>query len=107
MGFGGGSLLIIYLTSYLDTPQKEAQGINLIFFIPSAIYSVINYSKDRIIDKDIAKSFIAWGIFGVASGYLIINFIPAEYIGKIFGCLLIIIGTKDLLSKNKTENTAD
>lgn len=107
MGFGGGSVLIIYLTSYLNTPQKEAQGINLVFFIPAAIYSVIKYNKDKLIDKDIAKPFILWGIVGVGIGYLIINFIPTEYSGKIFGVLLIIMGLKDLLSRKKAENTAD
>lgn len=107
MGFGGGSILIIYLTSYLNMPQKEAQGINLIFFIPSAIYSVIKYNKDNLIDKKIAKPFIFWGISGVAIGYLIINILPTDYLGKIFGCLLILIGLKDLLERKKSENTAE
>ena len=34
MGFGGGSIFIIYLTLFENLPQTLAQGINLIFFIP-------------------------------------------------------------------------
>ena len=37
MGLGGGAVLIIYLSVFTDMPQLEAQGINLIFFIPIAI----------------------------------------------------------------------
>ena len=33
MGIGGGSVLIIYLTTVLSLEQKAAQGINLVFFI--------------------------------------------------------------------------
>lgn len=101
MGFGGGSVLIIYLTSYLNTPQKEAQGINLLFFIPCAIYSVIRYNKDMLIERNIAKSFILWGIIGVAIGYGIMNLIPTEFLGKIFGGLLILMGIRDLLPTKK------
>lgn len=107
MGFGGGSVLIIYLTSYLDMPQKEAQGINLMFFIPCAVYSVIRYNKDKLIVKDVAKPFILWGLIGVAIGYLIINFIPADYLRKLFGGLLILIGLRDLFKRKKSENTEE
>lgn len=105
MGFGGGSVLIIYLTSYLNTPQKEAQGINLLFFIPCAVYSVIRYNKDRLIVKDMAKPFILWGIIGVAIGYGIMNLIPTDFLGKIFGGLLILMGIRDLLPTKKQRAT--
>lgn len=107
MGLGGGSVLIIYLTSYLDMPQKEAQGINLVFFIPIAIYSVIRYNKDKLVDFDTAKSFIIWGVIGVGIGYFIFNLIPTEYCGKIFGVLLIVMGLKDLFTRKKSEDTAN
>lgn len=104
MGFGGGSVLIIYLTSYLDMPQKQAQGINLLFFIPCALYSVIRYKKDKLIVKDIAVPFILWGTLGVAIGYGIISLIPTDFLGKIFGGLLILMGLKDLLIKEKQKH---
>ena len=37
MGFGGGSVLIIYLTSFLHMEQRQAQGINLVFFIEKCL----------------------------------------------------------------------
>lgn len=105
MGFGGGSVLIIYLTSYLNTPQKQAQGINLIFFIPCALYSVIKYKKDGLIDVKVFRKFVLWGILGVIAGYMLINNIPSEILKRFFGMLLIFMGIKDLFS-NKNNGTA-
>ena len=35
-GIGGGSLLLIYLTSFAALDQHQAQGINLLYFLPAA-----------------------------------------------------------------------
>ena len=35
-GIGGGSLLLIYMTSFAGVPQNLAQGINLLYFLPTA-----------------------------------------------------------------------
>lgn len=99
MGFGGGSVLIIFLTSFMDMNQKEAQGINLFFFIPCALYSVIKYKKENLIEKAFLKPFILCGLVGVAAGYCIINFVSGDFLRKIFGGFLIIMGIRDLLSK--------
>ena len=41
MGFGGGFVLIIYLTVFLNIDQITAQGVNLLFFLPVALVSII------------------------------------------------------------------
>ena len=33
-GIGGGSLLLIYLTSFAALDQHQAQGIKLLYFLP-------------------------------------------------------------------------
>ena len=35
-GIGGGSLLLIYLTAFAALDQHQAQGINLLYFLPAA-----------------------------------------------------------------------
>ncbi|MBQ9913378.1 MAG: sulfite exporter TauE/SafE family protein [Clostridia bacterium] len=99
MGFGGGSVLIIFLTSFMNISQKEAQGINLFFFIPCALYSVLRYRKEKLIDKKLATTFVICGLIGVVAGYIIINFIPGKLLRKTFGGFLILMGVRDLLSK--------
>ena len=35
-GVGGGSLLLVWLTAFSGLPQEQAQGINLLYFLPAA-----------------------------------------------------------------------
>ena len=56
MGVGGGGLLVIYLTAIKDIPQLAAQGINLLFFLPSAFVSVLLQLKELKNNKKHPKS---------------------------------------------------
>ena len=96
LGLGGGTVLIIYLTNFKKIPQINAQGINLLFFIPCAIVSVIFHSKHRLIKWKIALFIILGGVFGTLIGAEITVFINPMYIKKIFGFLLIYMGIKEL-----------
>lgn len=101
MGFGGGGILILYLTLYKNISQLTAQGINLIFFIPSAIFALILHSKNKLVEWKIALKFIAFGIIGLIIGYFIVSSIDENIIRKMFSIVLIVMGTKELLRKNE------
>lgn len=101
MGFGGGGILILYLTLYRNLSQLNAQGVNLIFFIPSAVAALIMHTKNKLIDWKIALKYILYGLIGVIIGCFAIRFIDEKIIGKIFAVILIIMGIKELFSKNK------
>ena len=49
MGMGGGTLLIPILTIFLSFAQLQAQGINLIAFIPMSIVAIIVHSKNHLV----------------------------------------------------------
>ena len=36
-GVGGGTLLLLVMTLFLGVDQRTAQGINLLFFLPTAL----------------------------------------------------------------------
>ena len=40
MGMGGGSVLILWLTLVSGVGQREAQGLNLLFFLPVGALSL-------------------------------------------------------------------
>ena len=101
MGFGGGGILILYLTLYRNIPQLNAQGINLIFFIPSAVLALIMHSKNKLINWKTAFKYILYGLLGVAIGFIALKFIDGKYIAKIFSVILIFTGVKELFSKKK------
>lgn len=100
MGFGGGSVLIIYLTTATDMPQKEAQGINLVFFVATALFALIGNAKKGLIDKSSLKSFIPLSLIGLVIGFLLLPIIPSKMLKKLFGGALLILGLKELFAEN-------
>ncbi len=103
MGFGGGGILILYLTLYKDMPQVVSQGVNLLFFIPSATLAVVMHIKNKLIDKKAALVYISYGLVGVALGYLLLNRLDDKTLRTIFAVMLIAVGAKELLFSKKKE----
>ena len=50
LGMGGGSVLILFLTLFLNLEQHIAQATNLLFFIPSALVCIILNTKKKLIN---------------------------------------------------------
>ena len=50
LGLGGGMILIIYLTLFAGVPQLQAQGLNLVFFIPIAAVSLYFHTKHKMVE---------------------------------------------------------
>lgn len=101
MGLGGGGILILYLTLFRDIPQLHAQGINLLFFIPSAVAALIKHNKNNLVEWKISKNYIFYGIVGLVIGYGIISVLNQDVIRKIFAIILMSTGIKELFFKNK------
>lgn len=107
LGVGGGMILIIYLTIFLNIPQLEAQGINLIFFIPIAILSVIIHTKNKLIEwKKVIPSIIAGLIFAIA-GVFLADYIGSPILRKIFAAFILLVGIKELFYKPKNSHQDD
>lgn len=104
MGFGGGSVLIIYLTLFANTDQLTAQGINLLFFIPCAILSVIINIKNKLVKYKVGAYLILGGAVGIAVGAFAVESIDKSLLSKLFGGFIFIIGLITLFQKPKTKN---
>lgn len=98
LGVGGGMVLIIWFTAVMGMSQLEAQGINLLFFLPIALLSVIIHRKNGLISfKELVPSIMT-GILGAAAGSFAAKLIGSELLGKIFAVFILVIGVKELLS---------
>lgn len=99
LGVGGGMILILYLTVFGGFDQLSAQGINLIYFIPIALLSVIIHSRNGLIRwKSILPALIAGTVFAAAGAF------AARYIGspglkKLFAVFILAVGVKELFYK--------
>ena len=96
LGMGGGTILIMLLNFFTGLQQHLIQGINLIFFIPTAIVAIIFDIKNKIIDYKISKILIISGIIGAAIGAKISFRIENTNLKKYFGYFLLIIAIIEL-----------
>lgn len=99
LGVGGGGVLIVFLTMFLEFSRADAAIINLLFFIPIALFSVIIYLKRKQIDIKKALLLIPTGLIGSAIGVYLSGVIQTTLLSKIFGGILILISVKTFFSK--------
>lgn len=101
LGIGGGGMLILYLTLFARVQQLEAQGINLLFFIPCALVALFLHAKNGLVDKKAALPAVFAGVLGVALGSLLAPLLGEELLRKAFAILLLFLGCYELLAKRE------
>ncbi len=105
MGLGGGAVLLIYLSLIKGTGQLKAQGINLIFFIPVAVLSVVIYAFKKQIKWKTVLLLAASGLAGAFLGVWLSEIIGGRVVAKIFGGLLISAGVWQVISAFKKQSS--
>ena len=92
MGLGGGMILIPILIM-LDIPQKEAQVINLMCYIPiSLIISLIN-AKKEFVNRNL---FLTYAVIGGIIGALLAINLKVGILKSALGIIMIIIGIMEI-----------
>ena len=99
MGVGGGGLYILYLTLILDLPQIQAQGINLAFFVISALSSLFIHFHKRKIHLPLVLCISIFGAAGSLSGAYLSKRLSMALLSKAFGCFLVFCGLKTFFAK--------
>ncbi len=101
MGLGGGSILLLYLTLIAGVEQSAAQGINLMFFLPCALASVIFSLRAGLIAKKQALIGIALGLPGAVIGCVLGGWLGGVWLRRLFGVYMLALGARELLRKKK------
>jgi uncharacterized membrane protein YfcA len=104
-GIGGGTLLMIYMVSFVGVTQTTAQGINLLFFIPTSATALVFHIKNKLVDKSAAVIAIIAGTLTSIAASLVATAIDVSLLKKCFGIFLLIVGISELLRKNKKRDT--
>ena len=96
LGIGGGSLLVLWLSFVMGLDPVTIRGINLLFFLPSAIIAIcFRWKQGSIKWKKILPAIIA----GCVSAFLFSwlgGYFKANILKKFFGIVLILTGVKEL-----------
>lgn len=98
LGIGGGSLLILWLTQVLTTPQSQAQGINLLFFLPAALVACLFNGKQKRLRWDLAIPAMISGALAAGLCAWAATSIDEGLLKKIFAFLLLAAGAWELLA---------
>lgn len=99
LGIGGGSLLIIWLTAILHMDPMAARGINLLFFIPSAVVACIfRIRRGSLKLQPLIPAMLA-GCLAAAIFSWISTIIDVEISKKLFGVILVAAGIRELFLK--------
>lgn len=102
MGLGGGSVLLIYLTVFAGTPQLQAQGMNLLFFIPIAAFSTVVYAKRGIIQWKRIAIMAVCGALGTFLGSLVLGQLKPQLLRQLFGGLVLLYGLFTLFAPRRS-----
>ena len=97
MGMGGGTLLIPILTIFAGFAQLEAQGINLISFIPMSIVALVLHFKNKLVKfKETYLLAIVGAIVSLISALIAVH-LHSKALKILFALFLVAIGIWQLV----------
>ena len=100
-GVGGGTLLLLVMTLFLGVEQRMAQGINLLFFLPTALSALICHAKSGYLDKPTLKAAIPAAVVLAMAGAWAATAIDTELLRRPFGVYLLLSGISLILPRKK------
>lgn len=103
MGIGGGTILIPALLFLTEVNQQQAQGVNLIYFIPTAVVALMTHHKNGTLDMKTAKPLALLGLLGAAAGAALAVSLESEILKRLFGGFLLLMGLSEIFKKKKGE----
>ena len=101
-GVGGGTLLLIWLTAFEGLEQTQAQGINLIYFLPCAALALVSHVRNGLVDRDV---FLPAGLAGAVCAplaALCATGVDTLWLRRAFGVFLLCVGLSELLRTDRS-----
>lgn len=96
LGVGGGSLLILWLTLVLGWEPEIARSVNLLFFLPGALVScLIRRKQGKFPIRQLLPAIVSGCTAGAVFALVSVNWDRA-LLQKLFGCLLLVTGLREL-----------
>ena len=97
-GVGGGTLLLVYLTTFAGVDQHLAQGINLLYFLPAALTALPAHWKNGYVKRQALLPAILAGLLLSGGAAWLATGLDTGVLRRAFGGFLIVLGLYELLS---------
>ena len=91
-GVGGGTLLLLVMTLFLDVDQRTAQGINLLFFLPTAAGALVCHARAGCLDRPTLRAAVPCAVLAALAGAWIATRLDVEVLRRPFGVYLLLSG---------------
>ena len=105
MGMGGGTLTIPILTIFLNYKQLEAQGVNLIAFLPMSVVALVIHIKNHLVEFKSTWLLALVGCLFSLGGALVANHMSNAILKKLFAVFLIGLGVWQLVEMIKEKKS--
>ena len=100
-GVGGGTLLLLGLTLLLEVEQRQAQTLNLLFFLPAAGAALFFHSRHGELDAAAVRRTALPGALAALLGAGAAMVLDVALLRRPFGLFLLYAGGSLLFSRRK------
>ena len=100
-GVGGGTLLLVCMTLFLGVEYRQAQTINLLFFLPTAAISLLFHRKNGFLEGETWRQAAIPGTLASLAGAVAATAVDVSLLRRPFGIFLLYSGAAMLLSAKK------
>ena len=95
-GVGGGTLLLLCMTLFLGVDQRQAQAINVLFFLPTAGAGLFFHGRNGYLHKPTWRGAVLPGALAALAASLMALGWDAEVFRRPFGIFLLYAGASML-----------
>ncbi len=98
-GVGGGTLLLLVMTLFLDVPQRTAQAVNLLYFLPTAAGGLYFHWRGGLLRREVLGPALPWAALAAAAGAWLSCAVDVSALRRPFGLYLLAAGAMALFRK--------
>ena len=98
-GIGGGTLLLLVMTLFFGVDQAAAQGVNLLYFLPTAAMGLIWHRQNGLLDKTLLRHTVPWALVTAAAASWAATALDVTLLRRPFGIFLLIAAAVTLRRK--------
>lgn len=98
-GIGGGTLLLLVMTLFLGVEQTQAQGINLLYFLPTALTSLLGHARAGYLDRTLLRTAIPITVPAALAAAWLATRVDTAVLRRPFGLFLLWAGARMLQNK--------